>query len=649
MAIDFSQIGGTAAHTGKIDFSAIGGVPAVGQDEPTDETTALGAAGRGAASMIPLGNQAYSAIAGAIQKEPYLQERQELEKETAADIANHPIPRLAGQAAGIVAPALVTGGSSAPESLLGAVGQGAGIGAGFGAGNAIDTIASGGSGAKAAGDVALGAGLGAAGGAVGRGLGALLEKPAAGLENLGVTKAAEAMNLSPEQLGNMRAEDFANFQQFVKQNELLGKTPQEMLDKAAALQDKFGSKIGEVGDKARELGLSTDTKPLLAALEPKYQASAGLQNPDEVRNAMFYKKGMADILAMSRRNLPENLAPVQGAPVPSDITFDELSRLKKSYGNSAFMNGTVKNPAAADVYSQLSAGQKAIVKTAQNNPNLSQEYKDALAGYAQMSPIVDGLEQRVGIARSGGGGGNVASNITQAGMMAAMGRGSFAARQATRAGFAVAPETVARAANATASGISATGAVLPVTGAQIAGSLPVSQNMGTTKPINTQGSSAPSQTNTGATTINVDHPALAPWKAVFQKNAANAKDAGEVQKSNAVTDFVLSQRDPAYAAAKQKMSENPIPKAANTEPAGMADGGVAVAPSSGIDEPIPAMGSTLQGLADQLKNPTHEAPPVPDKLPTSTTQRFHQPFNPEFADKLRAFLNEKKEKTNGGS
>src|SRR5271169_1386322 len=128
MAIDFSSIGATPAHTGKIDFSAIGGVPAVGQDEPTDETTVLGAAGRGAVSMLPLGNQAYSAIAGAAEKEPYLQERQELEKETKADIANHPIARVAGQAAGIAAPALVTGGSSAPESLLGAVGQGAGIG-----------------------------------------------------------------------------------------------------------------------------------------------------------------------------------------------------------------------------------------------------------------------------------------------------------------------------------------------------------------------------------------------------------------------------------------------------------------------------------------------------------------------------------------
>src|ERR1035438_9151577 len=104
MAIDFSSLGATPAHTGKIDFSAIGGIPAVGQDEPTDDTTALGAAGRGAVGMVPMGEQAYSALAGAAENKPYIQERQELEKEIAADKENHGVARVAGQAAGVVAP-----------------------------------------------------------------------------------------------------------------------------------------------------------------------------------------------------------------------------------------------------------------------------------------------------------------------------------------------------------------------------------------------------------------------------------------------------------------------------------------------------------------------------------------------------------------
>jgi hypothetical protein len=602
---DFSSIGGAPAHTGKIDFSAVGGTPMVGGDEPTDDTTALGAAGRGAVSMIPMGNQAYSAIAGATENEPYLQERQELEKETQSDQANHPIARVAGQAAGVIAPAVATAGASAPESLLGAVGEGAAVGAGFGAGNAVDTLASGGSGAKAAGDVALGAGLGAAGGAAGRALGNVLGKASSGLEKTGVTKGAEAMGLGPTELGNMTEPKFAAFQQFVKEQGLLGKTPQEMLDKANAVQTTFGDKIGEIRDQAHALGLTTDIKPLTDALDEKYQAASALQNPDERIAARSYKSGIADILTMAAQN------PTAEGEVPTQITFDQLQRLKKSYGNSAFENGAVKNPAAADVYGTLKGGLQKIVDDAQTDPNLGQDYKDALKGYTQISPIVEGLEQRVGVARSGGGGGNVASNLAQAGMMASMGRGSFAARQAARAGFALAPETVARGANAIAGGVGAVGNALPGAGAQIGGATaPSAQNMGEAKPINSQGSSpASGPTNPGATSLNVDHPALAPWKQTFQKNAQSAKDAGEVQKANAVTDFVLSQRDPAYAAAKQKMNDNPTPAEPTPAPTKMAEGGV-------VEKPAYTAGSKA-------------------------------PMNP-LADKLKAYLMSQKEKANGG-
>jgi hypothetical protein len=632
MAIDFSTIGATPAHTGKIDFSAIGGIPAVGQDEPTDETTTLGAAGRGAASMLPLGTQALAATAGAFQNEPYLQERQEIEKETQADIANHPVARVAGQAAGIVAPAIATAGSSVPESLLGAVGQGAAIGAGFGAGNAVDTLASGGSGLKAAEDVALGTSLGAAGGAAGKVLGGVLGKGATGLEEFGTKKAGQAMNLAPQELGNMTEAEWGNFQQFVKQQELLGKGPQEMFDNAKAVQDQFGSKIGEIRGQANGLGLKTDVKPLVDALDAKYQAADALANPDERKAANFYKRGMADILAMARQNLPEGgegiadtLENMRQAginvasehPVPNEITFDQLQRLKKSYGNSAFENGAIKNQAAADVYFSIKDGMQRIVDDAQANPNLGQEYKDALKGYSQISPIVDGLEQRVGAERAGVGGGNVASNAVMGGAMIGMGRGAFGARQLLRSGFGMAPETMARGANATAAGLNAAGAALPAAGAQIGGA------------------NAP-------TTLNVDHPAMAQWKPIFQKNAQNAKDAGEVQKANAVTDFVLSQRDPAYAAAKQKMSDNPSPAPTEPNPTKMADGGVV--PEGGITEPIPAMGSTLQGLADQLKHPTHEKVPVPmEDVPANKPQDLHQSFNPDFSDKLKAFLKSQKE------
>jgi hypothetical protein len=187
---------------------------------------------------------------------------------------------------------------------------------------------------------------------------------------------------------------------------------------------------------------------------------------------------------------------------------------------------------------------------------------------------------------------------------------------------------------------------LPMAGAQIAASGPVSQHMGETKPINSAPQVSPTKS---PTSLNVNHPTLAQWKPVFQKNAATAKDAGEIQKSQAVTDFVLSQRDPAYAEAKQKMADEPMAQN-NQGPTKMADGGVIPDAESRIDEPQPALGSTLEGFANQLKNPTHETSPMQQgTLPTQTTQKFHEPFNSDMADKLKAFLEGKKERDDAQS
>lgn len=671
MAIDFSSLGATPAHTGKIDFSAIGGVPAVGQDEPTDETTALGAAGRGAVGMIPLGNQAYSALTSTVEGKPYVQERKELEKEIQADIENHEPARLAGQAAGIVAPALVTGGSSVPESLLGAAGQGAAVGAGFGAGNAIDTLASGGSGAKAAGDVALGAGLGAAGGAVGEKLAGLAEKAVPGVEEFAAKKAAQSVGMGSDELGNMSQQELVDTGKMLMDKNIVkpGASTQEMFDTAKALHENYGEKIGQIGNQATELGLTTDTKPLLDVLGEKYNNALELKNPDEAKAALWYKRGMADILAMANRNGAERVGPdIAEANLPqSFVTFDQLQKLKKSYGNSAFENGAVKNPAAADVYGQLSAGQKAIVSKASDNPNLPGELKDAMTGYSKLYPVVDGLQDVLGRERAGNmpakGFGMIGklvgqmpgqksptiNALTSLGLLGA-GHPMWAMGAATAT--LQNPRAMSSIAQGVANKIPQVAGALPLAGAQVGG-MAVQQNMGETKPVH---ANAPSATKGQApTTINVNHPALAPWKATFDKNAATAKDAGEVQKANAVTDFVLSQRDPAYAKAKQTMSENPMQSGQQTgqNPAkvagNMAEGGV-MSDGHTLGEPIEGFGSTLPGLAEQLKHPTHEVPPPPqDMLPTRTTQKFNQPFNSDFADKLREFLNGQKERDDAES
>lgn len=650
MAIDFSSLGATPAHTGQIDFSAIGGIPAVGQDEPTDETSALGAAGRGAVGMLPLGNQAYSAIAGAAEKKPYLQERQELEKEIQADIANHEPSRLAGQVAGVAAPALVTGGASAPESLLGAAGQGAAIGAGFGAGNAIDTLAAGGSGAKAAGDVALGAGLGAAGGAVGQKLAGALEGTIPAVEDFASKKAAQGVGMGSDDLGNMSQQELIDTGKMLMDKGIVkpGASTQEMFDQAKNLREGYGDQIGQIGNKAGELGLHTDIKPLLDNLDAKYQAASALQNPDEMRNALFYKKGMADILTMARQNMSDAAASNPEAAVPQTIYFDQLQRLKKSYGNSAFMNGTVKNPAAADVYGQLSQGQKAIVNKAIDNPDLPGQLKDAMTNYSKLSPVVDGLQDVLGRERAGNmpakgfgmigklvgqlpGQDKPAINaLTSIGLLGA-GHPLWALGAATAT--LQNPRAMSSLAQGAASAIPSVAGVLPAAGAQVGGH--VAQNMGETKPVSSPVVASPK--NMAPTTININHPALAPWKKTFDTNASGAKDAGEVQKSQAVTDFILSQRDPAYAAAKQKMSENPME---NTAPTNMAEGGI-------VSNDPGAMGNLegLQNIANKIANPLSEE----TTLPVRTTQKFNQPFNSDMEEKLKAFLMKSKEREDAES
>lgn len=649
MAIDFSSIGATPAHTGKIDFSSVGGIPAVGQDESVDETTALGAAGRGAVGMIPLGNQAYSAIAGAAENKPYVQERQELEKEIQADIASHEPSRIAGQAAGIAAPALITGGSTAPESLLGAAGQGAAIGAGFGAGNAIDTLANGGSGEKAAGDVALGAGLGAAGGAAGQKLAGLVGKAAPALEEFAAKKAAQGVGMGSDELGNMSQQELLDTGKMLMDKSIVrpGASTQEMFDTAKARFDVAGDTIGKLGTQANELGLSTDTKPMLDALGAKYQAAEALNNPDERKAAIFYKRGIADILAMASQN------PTTEGEVPTQITFDQIQRLKKSYGNSAFENGAVKNPAAADVYGQLSAGQKAIVASAKDNPNLPGQLKDAMTDYSKLYPVVDGLKDVLGRERAGNmpakgfgmmgklvgqlpGQKTPAINaLTSLGLLGA-GHPLWAVGAATAT--LQNPRAMSSMAQGMANAIPEVAGSLPAAGAQMAAS-PVHQNMGETKPVHSADSGLKIAGNSSPTAINIDHPALAPWKPMFQKNAASATNAGEAQKSQAVTDFILSQRDPAYAKAKQRMADEPIQKPEEA-PSGMSKGGV-VAEGQKPEKVLPKKNMGYNDGRDQT---------VTKGSKSDDMRKLGQkPFNTDMADKLQEFLRKAKERDDAQS
>jgi len=620
MAMDFTALQGVPSETGHLDFSAIGGVPAVGGGPSAeDETSALGAAGRGAVGVLPLGKQAYAAVAGAAENKPYLQERQELEKEIEADIANHPAARLGGQVAGVVAPALLTGGAS---TLGGTIAEGAAMGAGFGAGNAIDTLASGGSGAKAAGDVALGTLAGGAGGAAGRAAGNLIGKAASPFVNSqdelmaeatagilgGTTRQIRSLpGKNPVQTLTKLGSDMAKYH--VNGEPLIQVTDQmpARLDKFIALQKQAGQTIGDTIKSSNVEPIAA--KPII----------------DELGTALKFATPDDQVQMQAVMNQINQYAEKDGT-----IPFDRLQQLKGELGDRAFHGqGDPVLQAAYHTVSDVQDRELEKVSSVINKP----AFDDAKNAYQMTSRAIPML--RMAVSKEVGGKTNmvvpgaallsghplVAAGALAKNRLSQMGSGAMFK------GLQNIPENAGAIAEA-----------LPGKAGAQAGGAAVQQNMGETHPV--PGKGAPSPSDTQPNKLNIDHPALAQWKPMFQQNAQNAKNPGEVEKSHAVTDFILSQRDPGYAAAKKKASEAPVTE---NQPAKMSEGGIIADLKENFGKPVPGFGSTLQGLENVMKGAKSTPVPMENQLPVQTekTPKFHEPFNTDFADQLKAFLADK--------
>lgn len=615
MADTLENLGFSSAHNGDVDLSHLGFIPAIGET-PEEETSALGAAGRGAVGMLPLGKQAYSAIAGAVENKPYLQERQELEKEIEADIANHPGARLGGQAAGVVAPALLTGGASLPG---GAITEGALMGAGFGAGNAIDTLAGGGSGAKAAGDIALGTAAGGAGGALGNVAGKALStvtKPFQHSQNELMAEATAGI------LGGTTRQIRA----------LPGKNPVETLT-------KMGQDMGKYTVNGEPLVAVTDRLPVRLDKFIALQKQAGQTIGDTIKASnvepMAAQPIMDELSSSLKFATPDDQVQMKAvmdqvqkyAEKDGTIPFDRLQLLKGELGDRAFHGQG--DPVLQSAYHVISDAQDRELEkiSSQINKPAFDTAKDAYQLTSRAIPML-----RMAVSKEVGGKTNLvvpgAALISGHPLVAA---GALAKTRLSQMGSGA----LFRGIQALPENAGALAEGLPgKMGGQIGGAT-VQQNMGETKTLPGQGGPSPSKT--APNELNITHPALAPWQSMFQKNAINAKNPGELEKSHAVTDFVLSQRDPAYAAAKQKAADEPVPEVQH-----MAEGGVVpdVHDETNAEKNLrDSFGSTLKGLGEQLKNPTHETKPEP--LPGKTSIRFHQPFNTDLADKLKAFLAEK--------
>lgn len=616
MALDFSSLQGESAQSGYLDFSSLGAVPAVGGGVEEDSTSMLGAAGRGAVGMLPLGEQAYAGIESLVDKTPYLEERKELERDIEADKLNHPGSRLAGQAAGVIAPALLTGGTS----TAGVVAQGAAMGAGFGAGEAIDTLASGGTGAEAAADVALGTVGGAAGGAAGKGLGNVISKIAKPFVNSqdeilaeatagilgGTTRQIRSLpGKNPVETLAKLGRDMTRYK--VNGEPLVGVTDQmpDRLNKFLALQKQSGETIGNTIRTAKVPPMSA--RPIAEELN----AALKFATPDD----QAQMKAVLDQVAQ------------YADPGTGTIPFDRLHILKGELGDRAFEGQG--NPVLQSAYHVISDVQDRELEKIASTIN-KPAFDDAKAAYSLTSRAIPLL--RMAVSKEIGGKTNLV--IPGAALLAGHPLVAAGALMKNRLGQ-MGSGAVFKGVQALPAGAGAAAEAIPGrVGAQIGGT--VQQNMGETKPL--PGSGAPSQSKTQPNKLNIDHPAMAQWKGMFMKNAEGAKNPGEIEKSQAVTDFILSQRDPGYAEAKKKVADNPMPEApaapaapAAPEPIGMAHGGV-------VEEKSDL--GTLKGLENVMRKAYGKEKPKPT-LPTKSDVKMNQPFNTDFADKLRAFLEEK--------
>jgi hypothetical protein len=572
--------------------------------------TPLGSFGRGAASMLPLGTQAYSGIASLAEHKPYAQERQEVAQEEAQDKDINPGSRLAGQAAGVIAPIVATAGLAAPETLLGAAGQGALVGGGFGAGNAIDTLAGGGSGTDAAKDVAAGAGLGALGGAAGEGLGALAGKGASTLADTGIGRRlhveniSKALGLSPGALKTLGKNS--------------GDTPEVAaqhiwsdLKGIPDLPSDFVSPMSNINDKLAVLnGLKEQAGQTIgAARKAGGEATAGnfSEGMEAAKDLVSQAENYVGIPDGSQENIKAIAAQLQAAESMGKLNFDQMSKIRSAVGNQV-RSGV---PGSHQVYRTLSQHLDNSLDRLGDTAGIDKPaFQTARKTYSTTSKLIPLMARGAGREASGTGGG--LSNLLGIGGTLMGHPAAAAAPVAHEVQKIAAPELIHNLMLGGLGGAgNAVGGALPKAGAQIAAS------------------QAP-------TDVPLNHPAMAPWRPQFAQAAANAANPAEVKKSQAVTDFKLSQTVPAFSESKQKAAE----ETANSSRLNMADGGTVPDQVSPLDQikkgkPVGGFGSTLDGFQNLV------TPPIPQRVqpaPSVPNSGFHQSFNPAMEQQLKAYL-----------
>jgi hypothetical protein len=320
---------------------------------------------RGMGNNMPLGNQ-FSAL---VSPGKYSDNMAAINEATANDKAAHPVAYGSGAVAGTLAPALVpgVGPMMAANPLT--------TGALMGGTNAISNTDIQQNPLEAANQ----AGTGASVGALFNGLLAKIAPPTqAALEYKSNKLANKSIDMPKGFLGDMTEAEQQAQGSALRKAGVVTKDKEVALDNAKALLNNYGKKIGSMESMAQKEALTANPDQhygFISNLLDKAQQFKGSANRLNKAIGRDYEAGAIDI-----------------AKLGDNPSWSAIQNLKETYGELAFKNNATKGQ--KDTYFALANMLKGIADRAKNS-GIAQEYKDALSGYSQMSPIVEGLRGAV--------------------------------------------------------------------------------------------------------------------------------------------------------------------------------------------------------------------------------------------------------------
>lgn len=476
-------------------------------DAPQEQTSALGAAGRGALDAVPFGDKAYAAGAANINNTTYDKELGNLDHQIALDKSQHPIAHDVGEVGGTVAPFMIPGVGEAlgAESIAGRAAVGAGMGAVQGASENRDS-------SQMGTDIAKGAGLGAvAGPVVGAAtdlVGGVANAITPSMKEFQAQAGAGYWGPTGRQVSAMRGANPEEALNTINDWGMQAKTPSgerlyniadhkgDTLRKAVDIHNGSGVKIGDTL-KAQNIDV-IPSKPILDRL-------AQVGHYDTPEEKALTQTVIGDITKASN-------------PTNGTIPFEVLHKMKVSLGDAAFpKNGQIKQP-LVEAYHIISDTQENALRDI-DLPG----FKQAKHDYAMSSQVIPMLKRSLGKEIISG----------------------------TKMGSAV-PAAVAGALGGPAAGIGTFAAQFVKPSVERIGRNAIfgaAQGLKNAPNLSGAGDKIALSVTNGL----LNHPDMAPYIAAFKGATQGITDPAQIEKANAVTDTLLSQNNPHYAATKSKL------------------------------------------------------------------------------------------------